>query len=378
MLCFPPLLLGNGEKFVRGFTLRPFLAFRRPQKIFCGFSLVLAMMGMTGTTPSLAAGDLKDFIFVANRSAPSIAAIDTRRDEVSFTIELPEIPNQFVLSEPLGLLAASHLKSQSISVVDLEDRSAAALVPVGGSPDQIQINPDGDLVASSSLAAGTVTLVSLAGQGEIRSIKDLVEPGPLVFDRDGTRLFVGSHASAKIDIIDPKTASKTGEVALLEGGATQAEGVGVTYLTRTPGGELGVAVHGNGNCVTIFDLKLAQPIRSLVLPAGIDRAYPTPDSQYVFIPHKEDRGVSMISTRTYEESERFPGASQVSGINTGMFGTMAVVLDQTNGSAVLLDLIKAEKTRYDPIACNTGDGHDCGCGPAFVCCAKRLQQSRCH
>ena len=54
------------------------------------------------------------------------------------------------------------------------------------------------------------------------------------------------------------------------------------------------------------------------------------------MPNESDGTVSLISTWSYEETARLPGAAAVSGINTGMFDTLAVVIERRQLGTIAL------------------------------------------
>lgn len=294
--------------------------------------------------PASALDDLGRYVFIANRASAEIAIIDSRSDAVAARLRLGAVPDLFVLSEDSAKLIASHRHAKRLSIADLTRLEAEAVIDLGFEPDRLQLDSAGETLAVSGENPGAVILMSVAAPGTVRAVPGIADPGALMFSRDGDRLFVASRSEARISVVDVARGVVVGEIRL-PGPAGQESTVGVVHLSRTPGGGLGFASRGGSGLMTVIDLKTLVPLGTVALPGPAMRAYPTADSQYVLVPNERDRSVSLVSTWTLKESERLPGATGVTGINTGMFERIAVVLSRVENKAVLLDLDQRRSVR---------------------------------
>ena len=299
--------------------------------------MALACTGAPTSAAPAGFDDLDRLVFVANRTAPEIAVVDSARDRLIGQLGVAGVPHQLVLSDQLGLLIASHLAPAALSIVDLRS-GALQRLELDVAPEQVEVSPAGDLVAIASGRHDAVLLLSLEDRHATRRIDDLAQPGDLVFDRAGDRLFVASRARAEVAVIEVAAARVVARIALA-GGADEDPG-GVRALTRTPGGELAFALHGENGRVGVIDLRARRYLKTIALPGPALQAYPTANGQHVLVPNGRDGTVSLISTWSLAESARLPGAAAVSGINTGMFDTLAVVISRDGDKAVLLDLLE--------------------------------------
>ena len=300
-------------------------------------ALALACTGAPTSAARAGFDDLDRLVFVANRTAPEIAVVDSASDRVIGHLGVAGVPHQFVLSDRRGLLIASHLAPAALTIVDLHTDETRRL-DLAVSPERLAIGPAGDVVAISSTDDDAVILLSPGDEPSIRRIDALGQPGDLVFDRTGELLFVASTATAAVAVIEVAAARVVEQIAL--GGGAAANPGGVHALARTPGGELGFALHGENGLVSVLDLRARSRRATIALPGPALEAYPTANSQHVLVPNERDGTVSLISTWSFEESARLPGAAAVSGINTGMFDALAVVLSRDDDQAVLLDLLE--------------------------------------
>lgn len=297
--------------------------------------LAIAMAALACSVGSAEAAfdDLDRLVFVANRTTPGIAVVDSTSDRVAGRVEVAAIPYQFVLSDAAGKLIASHLDPPALSIVDLHNDELQR-IDLAIRPEQLEIGPEGAVLAVASAHDDAVVLVALDRDNAIRRIDGLAAPGDLIFDRAGERLFVASTTRAEVALIDVASAQVAARIEL-DGAAG-----GVHALARTPGGELGFALHGANGRVSVIDLRARRHLTTITLPGPALRAYPTADSQHVLVPNGQDGTVSLISTWSYAETARLPGAADVSGINTGMFDTLGVVIDREGNQALLLDLLE--------------------------------------
>jgi DNA-binding beta-propeller fold protein YncE len=276
----------------------------------------------------------ENVVFVANRTAPRVAVIDTRTDTVLGGVDLPFVPTQIIaLGQRRSLIAISSADS-ALGSVDLYGVRPASEVYLGFEPDFLQVSPDEDLIAVSGTAANVVSIFQVGGPREVHRIQGIQAPGAMVFDKTGERLFVSHRDRAAVTVVDVATGQSIQEIALDETGTAG----GVSYLSRTPGGELAFATRQYASVLHIVDLEQATLAASVSLPGPAARSFPTANSQYVLVPNAADRSVSMISTWTLKESVRLPATGGIVGLNTALVDSVALALSQSGNRAVLLDL----------------------------------------
>lgn len=290
--------------------------------------LALAPISLEGQALELA-----DIVFVANRTSPQVTLIDSRSEEVVGRIALPIVPTQIIALNQRRKLVAINSDESALGITDLYGVLPPAEVYLGFRPDYLQTSPDGDLAAVAGSAAGAVAVFEVGGPRERLRIRDLSAPGYMVFDKDGLRLLVSHQDSDAVSVIDLESGEIVKRIDLGEG-----EGGGLAHLSRTPGGELAFALHRDRALVSIIDLERHERVASVALPGPATRTFPTADSQYVLVPNAAGDSVSMISTWTLKESARFSAASGMTGINTAVVDTVALVLSEAERKAVLLDL----------------------------------------
>mgnify|MGYP002622994588 CR=1 FL=1 len=280
--------------------------------------------------------DLDDVVFVANRTEPRVAVIDSSSDSVLGDVDLPFIPTQIVALGQRRSLVAISSSENALGSVDLYGVRPTREIYLGFEPDYLQISPDEDLVAVSGTAANLVSIFQIGGPREVHRVQGIQAPGAMVFDKTGTRLFVSHRDRAAITVVDVATGERVQEIVLEAVGT--GSGDGISHLSRTPGGELGFATRRESPILHIVDLAKAAAAATVTLPGPAKRSFPTADSQYVLVPNSVDDSVSVISSWTLKESNRLPAIADATGINTALVETVAVVLSQRENRAAILDL----------------------------------------
>jgi YVTN family beta-propeller protein len=232
-----------------------------------------------------------------------------------------------VISKTHRQLIATHRDAQMISLFDLAVMAPRGTIELGFRPDHIQLDDATGVVALAGRDEGRLALVALDGGRVTATIDGLTAPADLIFDRTGERLFVASGSSSHIDIVDVAAGTLAGRIEL------DADGQGVQDLARTPGGKIGIALHGDSGLISGLDLVAATQVASSRIPGPAERAFPPANSQLGLVPNAQDRSVSMISSWTYKAFERLPAPGAVLGINFGMFDMVALALDGEENQA---------------------------------------------
>jgi YVTN family beta-propeller protein len=295
-------------------------------------ALAAGLLGGEAAAAGLAA--LDDYVFVASRGSSAIAVVDATVDEVVASVPLAAPADQYVVSEEARMLVASHRARRLLSLVGLDDLEPRTL-ELDFVPDQIALAPDGLTLAMSGGGQGIVVIGPLPAGRIVHRIRSIARPGDLMYSRDGETLFVADQRIGRIVLVDVAAGAIEGQIELRDGTSPLP---GVVELTRTAGGLLAFALHGAGGEVSVIDLAARAQVATVELPGPASKGFPTGTNQHVLVPSERDRSVSLISTWSFRESARLPGAGDVSGINLGMLDSVAFVLSRDQDKALVLDL----------------------------------------
>ncbi len=319
---------------------------RRISVMFSSFVLAASALAWAGSVAALE--DSGRYIYVPNRASADVAVIDTVSDSVVARVAVGAVPHQVVVVESLGKLVASNTHDNTISIVDLKTLETHATVTLGHEPEHMELAPGGGLLAVGNIGAGTLSLVSLTEDREVARVDGLFEPHNLTFSPDGSLIYVANLGASHVSVVDVAQAKVIDEISvgddkLIASSGGQEEFQGIINVTKTPDGRLGFAAYGEGNAMAVIDLRSREKVRTLELGELPWRAYSTADGRYMLVPNNGDGTVSVVSTSSLEVVATLPGAEDMTGINSGWFGTTAFVISRGENKAVILDLVEMKQ-----------------------------------
>lgn len=196
--------------------------------------------------------------------------------------------------------------SDSVSVIDVARLERVAVVPVGESPHNVQVSPDGTLAwVTNDGARGTSATHENMSGGEHADMKD----------------------QGEVWAIDTSTDTVVAKVPV---------GKHPAHVVVSPDGREAFVTNGGEDSVSVVDVGARKVVARV--PVG---AYPhglrmSPDGRYAYVANVKGGTVSVIDTRSREEAARIPvgkGPAQVAFTADGRYAFAS--LSQENAVAVI-------------------------------------------
>ena len=140
-------------------------------------------------------------LYVSVWGGAKILAFDAATLDQQSAIDVGEHPNAMVISRDGKRLFVACANTNAVWAVDLSSRDAGEQIsvalypqaPEGSTPNAVALSPDGKSLAIANADNNTVTIVDVSSSGwsEVKGwIPAGWYPTGVLFDRDGTRLFV--------------------------------------------------------------------------------------------------------------------------------------------------------------------------------------------
>lgn len=321
---------------------RTLSAFRRSPRYVSLFGVALFCLGANANAQGLARS-LDAYVFVAGRGAAEIAVIDTAKDAVSARFRLPGIPRQSILSKDKRRIYAIRQDPPAMMILNL-DNGGSRVIDLDFEPETMQMSPDGEWLAVAGEKAGRLVLIGASHGRIVHAAGSDWAPGHMVFDKPGRFLLLADRKAPAVHVIDIPSGRRSKTIAIAMSGKPQAGGHGLMHLAGTPGGDLALALDGRGGA-TMIDIRAQRVAGATRLRGRNARSFPTGNNQYFMVPNDADRTISLISTWTNRESERLQGFPDVGGINLGLFGSLAFVLNRKDRRVAVVDLDNRKKIR---------------------------------
>lgn len=218
------------------------------------------------------------------------------------TIRLPASQGEKRETYPCGLALWADRKTAYVclnaknvlAVVNLDDGTVKAEIPVGIAPYAVCISPDGqtayvtnwggrrpragDSTAKSygtdvvidqrgTAATGTLSVVDLTAMKEAQQIETALHPSDLLLAKGGQTLYVACASSDTVSVIDTTTRKVTREISVRPDPALAFGSMPNALALSDDGKNLFVAVGGN-NAVAVIDLDGGAPAAPAPSVAG--------------------------------------------------------------------------------------------------------------
>ena len=177
------------------------------------------------------------------------------------------------LAQTRAYVTNSH--DNTVSVIDTATASVITTVPVGSSPDEVAVTPNGRFVYVANQLGNTVSVIDAASNTVIATVPVAVFPGDIDIAPNGAFAYVTSSPADSISVIDTATNTVVNTIP-----ATSPN-----TLTLAPSGNLAYLTHGvfvNG--VTVVNIATNSVVANIPVPADTTIAAAiTPDGAFLYV-----------------------------------------------------------------------------------------------
>ena len=308
----------------------------------CGIITLIALLVIPSTDEaalfdifgrdSLANG--KRFAFVPSLTDPAIVAVDTAKNAVAASLEIPHVSGPIVVSDKLDLLIATDPDNEMVTVINLEAKETVKQLHIGMRPDAALLNPYDRYVAFGS-RDGSVSVWDMQTFSEMLRVDGLASAQNITFGFDGRNLYVVESRQKRISVIEMYERRKVAEIDL--GGPDQADAE-VSAISRSADGYTGFVSVTSENRVIVIDLVDWQVKHSIPVGGAPVRPYSPADHRYVLIPHRDSKALTVLSALSYEVIATIPTGIEARELNTGWLDTAAFVMPEVGNTIAVIDL----------------------------------------
>src|SRR5213075_2300673 len=215
--------------------------------------------------------------------------IDTSTNQVVTQIAVGTFPIRIAMTPNRLKAFVSNGTSASISVLDTVARTNTATIPVGRSPGESAITPDGArLFVVHQRGDNRTCPVDVIDTATNQVITTVFIPGhwdkDILFTPDGRSAYIANFSAGEVDVMDTTTYQVT----------TIPTGAGSRRLCISPAGDRVYVANNKARSVSAIDTATQQVIATIPVgqvPMGIAI---TPNGQEVYVTNQRDRTVSVI------------------------------------------------------------------------------------
>jgi YVTN family beta-propeller protein len=204
----------------------------------------------------------------------------------------------------------------------------------------LALAPDGKILYSLDIDAGTIALVDLdCGCGD-KDVKIGGRPYDVVLAHNGSRLYVSDWAGRSVLALDPADLRVVARIAV---------GEHPNQIAVHPKDDRLFVACASSNCVSVIDTRrgtVIETIATALFPRAPEGSTPdavavAPDGKTLYVANADNNCVAVVDVAE-------PGRSQVKGfIPTGWYPTAVAVTP--DGKSLLVGVGKGNQTRPNPI-----------------------------
>ena len=260
------------------------------------------------------------FAWVTSLSARTVTVLDLATKSQVASIPIPQAPPRFVAFSADGSRAfvSAYTDDDGVNIVAMIDTRAAAVtttIPVDRRPYALAVSPDQRTLWVPSHDTAQIDLINIASASITRRVQ--VAPNPHWVAFDAGRAYVTDHESNLVTVLDAGTAA---QVAIIPVGPSPH-----SLAVSPDGSRIAVAVY-DGNQLAIIDPKANRV--TTTIGVGVHPQYVSwaPDGQHIYTANVDSGTVSVIDATMNQVSATVPvGRSPTSVVTIWPPGTSAVV-----------------------------------------------------
>lgn len=316
----------------------------RPEPVTVAVSLAVPTLGPTvdvEPTPGyIEVAPNGRFAYIAHRNAGVITVLDTTSNSITSTIPIPQGPPQFISFSQDGRRAYVSIFNDEytinlLAVLDTEKNEVIGKpMEVGERPFASATTPDGRLLYVPSHNTGRIDIIDTTDLTK-KIVQVPVKPNPhwVAFGLDGRFAYAANHESGLLTVLD-----------VLHNNRIVAEipvGTSPHSVAVSPDGTRVSVVCFTSNDVYVIDTATNKVVQTV--PVGLapqDIAY-APDGRYFYTADVDSDTISVVSTDTYQRTAYPSPGDGPTSIAVLPNGLQAYVTNLNSQTVRILDIGRA-------------------------------------
>ena len=209
-----------------------------------------------------------------------------------------------------GRIVATTERSRSLAVVDTRAGDAITSIATGQEgTHMVAVSPDRRRAYTANIAAGTVSVIDLAGGVKLRDLAVGGRPEGIALSPDGRTLWVGDLEGARVQAFDTDGFERLAEVRT---------GEVPIRVAASPDGRWIVTSNFGAGTLTLIDARTRAPVRDIVVSGEREAAQVTilfsSDGRRVYAAETGRNQVAEVELASGRVLRRLPAGTQGDGL----------------------------------------------------------------
>jgi YVTN family beta-propeller protein len=190
----------------------------------------------------------------------NLLVLNIKTDSIEKQIQTKQKMSHLLVLHPTKPIAyVTNMKSNSVSVIDLNENEVVKIIPCGLLAESIDITPDGSEIWVTNRNGNSITIIDTSTYDVIDTLLTGVEPLKLKFSIDGNFCLVANASAGNISVYNQQSKKKI-KTIILHGKISVLERI--LYHTPRP---VNILMHPNGlyafvsnsnsNKIEVIDMK---------------------------------------------------------------------------------------------------------------------------
>ena len=265
---------------------------------------------------------------ITNEKSDSISIVDLHNKTVLFSKYIGGGPRGVAIDRELLIAVVGNSHDDSVSIVDLNTYNIIAIVPVGKQPEGIAINPVKNTALIANHKDNTVSVIDLTSLSITSIISVGKEPRDIAVDPELNVALVVNEKDYTVSVIDLNTYQEKG--IFIVGRKPQV----IDLDTET---HLAAVVNEKDNSVTAINLQTYEiytiPIKRHPIAIALN-----PLDNHALVICDEDRRLLLIDLDTRTIINEYPLNKLPRGVAVNNFTNIAGIVDDKTNSLTLIQL----------------------------------------
>ena len=242
-----------------------------------------------------------------------IWVINAENDTVIAKLPVGAHPAHVVVTPDGKMAYISNSADNTISVIDAEHLKNLTTINVGKFPHGLRVSPDGKEVYIANMKGGSVSVVDTASNKEVAQIPLGKMPAQVGFSPDGKLVFVSLSGEDAVAVIDTATRKVVKKINV---------GTVPIQLFGTPDGKsMLVTNQGSkskpGNTINMIDIASLTVAKTITTGDGAHGVVVDKNGKYAYVTNSFANSVSMIDINERKVVNTLPVDNNPNGISWG-------------------------------------------------------------
>lgn len=294
----------------------------------------------------------REVVLIINRDSNDIRFMDMKSRKMVGSVPLgPWVnPHMAMMTHDGRKVVVSGTKANKGYIIDLSRQKIEAAIELGIGPEHMDISPDSRYAYIGNFEDGSVSVLDLVTDREIKRLTGFAEPHNITFLPDGSKAYVANVGAHWVGVIDGRRHELLKKILIAKPTApTQLQPDrylskidGIVNVTLTLDGRTAYAADGDFNVVGVIDTREDRLVATIPVGDKPWRAYRSPDGTKMVVPNNGDETLSVIDISTNKVIATLEGGPDMVGVNFS--NGKAFVISSSSSFVYVYDLKRLKPT----------------------------------